>query len=756
MAFGEYYSTMDRGYASVAPPNTLADLPEMNSEFSPLSANPGDPSPDISEDMIPAPAPIDTSWSDPDRIGPFRPDFESQSSGDPAARVGMKEVGVSVTEGNRFGSFLQTVTSAIRLGGSAIELQPQLGGGAEATGVESYGIEARKALRDLARVNQVKLTTVHTPSQIGNLSGFNPQHGFSDDQRLASIEEVRKAIDFAADVTGGGPVVVHTGEYQRPISEQEWAKNPDGSYRFLGYAEEPGRAITYMVDDRTGRIISDVRKSQIIREPVYKEADHDYTDKNGKKVFKGDWIDKDGNYIDPANPDDLFSRIPRWDSDKTRFQTRKLSWTEIQERADKFNRRHPGENITPEEMAFRIQMETQMLQYRGSSLYHGRFYDQVKDRREKYLEALDWWTKFEGAIPKEKLDEVKVIADDASRYLGAQHIVAYDKKLPTQLLQDAIKQANQEMQYTHEASASADAQADTIQDTLDHVKPISQYAIEQSLKSYAEAGIHAMLQTKHNKNVTRDIFVAPENIFPETGYGSHPEELIELVEKSRERMVDYLTSPKVEDPTAQRDKDGNLKKVKNPYYMPGVSKEQAKREAEKHIKATFDTQHLGMWRKHFQPQYNKGEGRMETKQETDKRFRGWYMDQIGKMQKRGVLGHLHLVDSMGTGHTHLPIGQGMNPAIEAVEYLKKKGFSGTITSEGFAEEQHQPGRQFTEVLNAFGSPIYSSGFFGPAPGMARWTDIEDSYFRQMQTPYFIFGSYSPSNDWTLWSQVPLE
>ncbi|MFH1510650.1 MAG: hypothetical protein ABIF10_03080, partial [Candidatus Woesearchaeota archaeon] len=296
------------------------------------------------------------------------------------------EIAASVPEGARHGHFLQSATASIRSGTAKIELQTGMGGGGEPVGAGSYGKQAREALREMAKAAEVQFTSVHTPVQIGNMSGFNPQQGFLDEQRKQAIEEVKKAIDFAADVAGGGAVILHTAEYQRPISEAKWAKDESGNYKFLGFKEEPGRAIFHMVDDRTGRLISEVRKSQVIREPVYKDAQNDYwgTDRRGNKVFiqKGDWVDEEGNYLDQKNPEDLFQRIPEWDPETSHFKTNKLGWKEIEERTDRYNKQHPEKQIAPEEMAFRIQMTTQALQYRGSSLFHGRHYEDTKRQVE--------------------------------------------------------------------------------------------------------------------------------------------------------------------------------------------------------------------------------------------------------------------------------------------------------------------------------------------------------------------------------------
>jgi sugar phosphate isomerase/epimerase len=697
------------------------------------------------------------------------------------------DIGQSVTEGSRFGTFVQTVTGAIRTGASKVELQTGMAGGQEAVGAESYGQEARQALRELAKANEIELTSVHAPTQIGNVSGFNPQQGFVDEQRKSSVEEIKKAIDFASEVTGGGTITFHTGEYQRPISEQDWAlmKDENGKvvtdsegnkqYQFLGYQEEPGKAVTYMVDNRHGKIIGDVRKSNIIREPVYLTADRDYKgfDVDGKPVViqKGDLITEEGNYIDRANPDHLFKRVAKWNDNLKRFETEKLVWDDIERRKDSWNMKHPDKAISTEEMAYRIQIETQIMQYRGHSLYHGRMYNEEKKERDAIKEALKFYTELENKIPPEEVWKIMKEDPKSKRYVRSD-LVGTQQKKPTEILQEALVQAEQSLQYTHQSSGSADAQADTLKDTLEHVKPIAEYAQEKSSISLAEAAIHAWQKTNEGKMkglVNRDIILTPENIFPEMGYGSHPEELKDFVKSGRNKMIEYLTKKKIKDPhnrlTLVKDPvTGELKEeirmVDNPYYK-GFNEAEAKKIADAHIKANLDTQHLGMWGKHFQEKYLKDKGRMETPEETKDRFRKWYNQQVKMLADEGIIGEVHIVDGyMSGGHTHLPVGQGELPVVDAVKYLREKGFKGVMISEGHGEESWGPGRIMTKAWEAFGSPVFSSGYFGASGGgfgaPVRWTDIDSSYFQKKQGPYFVFGGYSPSNDWTLWSEVPLE
>ncbi len=678
------------------------------------------------------------------------------------------DISPSVTEGGRFGNLIQSAQGMIRLGAAKVELQLQQGGGQEPVGPDSYGKEARQTLREISKVNQVQFAAVHAPVTVGNVSGFNPETGFSEQQRGSSVEEIKKAIEFSADVAGGSPVVVHTGEFFRPMEGADWNRKlgeGKNGYEFLAYQEEPGRAIKYLVDRRTGQIQANVRKSQIYIEPKFMGAEHDmegYTVDGKRKVHikKGDWVTEDGRWIDATNPDELKLRKPFWDPENNKFETQTLTWEDIEKRTKWWNDRYreKGERpIKPEEMAFRIQAENGILQAKGNALYYSRQYQEAVRERDVLKQVLKHYQDIEKDAPPEVIRDMMIKDPQINRDpLVRQLWPKYDERRPTVVIEEALKRAEADVLYIREGSAAADARAAEIELSLQHVIPMEEYAKQQSAHSYAELGIHAMQQTKENPHVKKDVFVAPENIFPEMGYGSHPEELIELVTDARKQMVKLLTSPKIEDPHGRRKADGSLELVPNPYFHKGIDEHKAEEMANKHIRATLDTQHLSMWRKYFQPQYQKGEGRMETPEETDKRFNKWYINQVEKLSQSGILGHIHLVDAFGSGHSHLPAGQGKFPVVDAVRYLKKKGYDGSITSEGYGESAYGPDRIFTKVLEAFDSPTFSGMYSGGFGRPNYWSGVAQSYFGTMVPPYFIFGAYTPSNEWKFWSEVPLE
>lgn len=633
--------------------------------------------------------------------------------------LGVNEIGQTVTEGRAAGgSFIESIQAAVFKGAASVELAAIPSGSEPGTGVESYGVEKRRDLREMSRVNEIKIASVHTPSQIGNLSGFaGPERGFVDEQREVFLNEVKKAINFAADVTGGGAVVVHTGEFQRPISEQQWARDEYGRYIFKHYEEEPERAIMRIVDDRTGQVIQQVRKNQEVYRPVWLRADKDYeyvNEKTGEVVQV-----KKGNYIDyEKRKVNMDERVPIYDEASGRFKVNMLVWDDFVEEAKERNQNKPREQwITPEQALLHATIESNAGQARGWALYHGVHMKTYLTELEKLKKSMEYWERVEKVTSED--DKWKLKQEFEKHYPG--QLIPAKYELPTEYLKEKIWNIRQNIEHTHQGSVGYEQQAKEQELLKVHAKPIDTYAKIKSAESYAEAGIYAMDQTKARR-LPKPVFVAPEQVFPEMGYGSHPDEMIELVQISRNRMTERLMKER------------------------GMSEDQAKKVSEDHIKATLDTEHLGLWKRYYQRKQG------ENEEQFTERFNKWYMDQVEKMHKAGIIGHIHIADGFGYGHANLPAGHGDMPVVDAITYLKKKGYTGAYLSEGYGDVT----RMLTEAWKTFGSPIYSAaGPIRPGAG-SRWSDVQHSYFGRGHSPYYVFGTYSPSNDWSLWSQVPLE
>lgn len=273
--------------------------------------------------------------------------------------------------------------------------------------------------------------------------------------------------------------------------------------------------------------------------------------------------------------------------------------------------------------------------------------------------------------------------------------------------------------------------------------PVKEYAVGKSADSYSEAGIWALQESEKNMLVQQgkgSVSVGPELGWSREFYGSHPKEWIGLIKEARKKMADKLTKSEIEG-------------MPNPYFDSSVTRAQAEELAKKHIKGEFDTSHLGSWLQYFKPELS-WDKRLEE-------FKKWYKEQIEYIaeenKKHDLINSIQIVDSASGQHAHLPPGQGIlgQDIFDYVKILKEKGgYKGDVTSEGHEEEQFGQGRILTQAWETLGSHIML-----PYIGEGLPRRIQDIRHGQAMTSYGstgIYQSYVPSNDFTLWSQVPLE
>jgi len=367
------------------------------------------------------------------------------------------------------------------------------------------------------------------------------------------------------------------------------------------------------------------------------------------------------------------------------------------------------EKKAPAEIFMQMQIESQMSQY--------RYWERVHTERAHH--ATELIAQIEKAIPK--LEDPLQVKD-------------YQEKL-----------ADQRREYDVEARAAAGQrqQRADLEERQKNLVPVEKYANAKAAESYAVSGIAAFQETHSNPNAKRPVYVGPEIGWPHY-YGSHPEEFIEHIRNSRKKMIELMTSK-----TMVIEEAGKERTVTNPYFQQGMSEKQAQEEAKTHIKGMVDTSHIGMWLEHFQTE--------KPWKERVANFEKWYMDQIDKLaevnKKEQIIGGVQAVDSMSGAHGHLPAGQGILPVVKAVQKLRENGYTGYITSEGHEEERFGEGRILLKAWEAFGSPIGGSNYLAP---QQRWGEVHNAYFGRTYSPMQMFGAYSPSNDFTLWSNVPLE
>jgi len=609
-------------------------------------------------------------------------------------------------------NIVQNVQAAIRSGAGNIQIVLTTPSTAAIGGrPKAYGKEVREALREMAKANEVIISGIEMPtSSISNLSGFNPQSGtISEEKRRQDMQEVKDAIQFAADVAGGGGVDIWSQEFPRTIFDAKWNKTGKWAGQFEAYEDEDKHAVKHLVDERTGRVIQEIRMNQEVAFPVWQQhkGKNTYTDYNGKTVKPNDFTDNEGNKVNMRN------RIPKYNKETDMFEVKLIGWEDFKKIAkeenilkekEKGRPLRPGERETPEEAFYKASLRAQ------ESISRGWVFSYTRDTKEA-LEGIHNLERIK------KIPENQRPPDRSGRPPSDEDIKDDLQRLRRQVL------ANREM-----ATGQLQQMKD-LQQQQAHITTAEKFAKDKAIESYAELGIHSMDES-HAKNTEKPLYVGPELGWPQ-GWGGHPDEFIELIQKSRQKMAKDL---QVDRKMSERD---------------------AKDAAARHLKGLFDTSHMGMWLNHF-----KKEHPQETEQQRLDRFNGWFMEQSEKLAKAGIVGGIQAVDSASGAHGHLPPGQGIFPIVESVKKFKEHGYTGFVVSEGHEEEQFNRGRILLQTWKAFGSPIASGGYpMADEAGLSTiptWPMIQSAYFRHSYPPNFIVGAYSPSNEWKLWTETPLE
>ena len=696
-----------------------------------------------------------------------------------SVQLGIKDIGMSVPLGISAQN-VAGVYSKIRMGAGKIELgfPGAVSGQRQAQTPGMYGKDQRQALRELAAINEVEFTT-HSAYNMMGMTGQDQQGNFALTRARVAQHELQRAIDFAADVSGGGSVVVHTGEFERPLTDMDQmgdnlSRGEDGRLLFKKRITEAADAQFQLVDDRTGQVHQTVQKDRLVAQPVWKRAeeDHDGSYQKGEydprcgttvRIKKGDYLDYEGNkIIDPLDP--AHGRVPIYDEETGRFKTKYLSYDDFKEVAEEKNKLWLEKNgeepdyynkATQVEAFLHATLETNEGHSRGWALQYGRSAGDHIEVLKKLRSAKKFYEELDQSLPPEEKWKMMVSDHRFGRYVSEQFVPA-ETANPLVVIDRMIGEQQKEIEFARQASSSQEQQALDTAETRAHIVEPIKYIEKHSIRGYSEAAIHAMDRSEDPDN---PVVVTMENIFPEK-FGGHPEELKWLITKARESFIQLITKPKYivtgeeagEKQYEVADDEGRLKlnETINPFYKEGVSTAEAEKLAEKHIKATLDTGHANMWKKFWQPKQG------QTPEQNDKDFQTWYLKQIESLAKDKMVGNVHLTDNFGYQDDHLAPGQGNVPIKEVVAMLKKHGYDKAITVEPGADASTDVSdfHGLMKTWKHFGSPVYGVGMRTGA--QQNWSDVQYSYFGQNQPPHYLFGGYAPSNDWTLWSAVPME
>ena len=698
--------------------------------------------------------------------------FENANKGDPLFSV--KQIGTThaITEGNA----LTQLKAEIFRGAGNIEMSAN-GYGRPGQGLGKMTFEAidplqRQAIAELARINEVNITT-HATFQAGNLSGFNPQSGFSQQYRKSNIDEIKKAIDFSAEAANGGSVVVHTGEFPRPIGvDKSEGGYKNGKYEFESFADEEKEAQFYLVNEKTGDIIKSVKSNEVIVRPIYRDdgngQEEILRDENNRPmyddVFREDIIiryrqkhqipenEKDDNAIWQSLSEDqrkeAHIKIFDYDPQTGNIKTKPITFEEYKE--EEYAKGKDLKGVI--KGFFKEQMQGQIQNALGSARQFEQEYkrglDEIKEAKESYQAAKKLKDNWNGTDQQWRESVFTQMNIPLSKVKNANGELAD----PLELFSDQARQAERKVLYGRETGISGRKQAKELLRQINEAQTIDEYAIKNSINTMVELGKYAIKQTesaRHDRkhDTIKQIALTLENIFPENGYGSHPEELAELVKKGRKALRENLVEAE------------------------GMSNSEAKELADDTLKITLDTGHLNIWRKYFKAK----EG--ESKAKTDKRFKEWYTQQVDKLAEEGLIGNMHIADNLGWDDAHLAAGTGNAPVREVMEILKKHGYDDVVTSEGGFDRGPSGEFGLQSTWHMAGATAFKAGSYAGQPGGDEaWLNPnggalynvmegyhgapggdQGGYSTQIQKPNFVFKGYAPdSEDWRPWSGSGME
>lgn len=684
--------------------------------------------------------------------------------------LGVKDIGMSVPMGISAAN-VAGIYSKIRMGTGNIEIQfpGYRTGSRNAQTPEMLGEDQRQAIRELSLANEVKFTT-HASFQLMGMMGRDERGNFSVYNATQDLFELKRAIDFQADL-GGGSVVIHSGEFERPITDMyiddetgrtNLGRDASGRLMFRQAHTQEVDARFELLDDRTSARIETVQKNKLVAHPEWRKAKQDGwgVNQEGSRVFirRGDYIDyEDKKIADPYDP--LKGRVPDFDPVTKHFKVRLKSFEDFRKEAEDYNQyfrqkygREPSyyEKMYPEEAYVRATLDSQEGIARGWSVYYSIDTQKRIEALKKLEEAKKYYEQIDKSLPDD--EKWKILREDRELYSMTSGFASPEMKHPLELIQKSVDDTRRMLEYARTAASGQAQQAEDTFETKQHIITPIKKLEKDGIRFYAEAGVHALRKTSDSDN---PVTIAIEHIFPEK-FGGHLEELKWIIKKSRERMVELLTEPEINygvslaptKITPEQLRKGI--KQPNPYYT-GISRDEAEKLAERHIKATIDTGHINMWRKYWQDDPRK------TREQNEDSFRKWVLDNVESLAKEKMVGNVHLADNYGYHDDHLAPGQGNSPVREIMSILKKYGYDKAVTVEPGADASTDLSdfHGLMKTWKFFGSPVYGMGFRGIGVPQT-WTDVHYSFFGQNKPPYYVFGAYAPSNDWTLWSAVPLE
>jgi hypothetical protein len=691
--------------------------------------------------------------------------------------IKMKDFGIGAAMMANYQDPLKGLAAEIRGGAGHIEFSPSIQQGQGAHSFTKLSAEKRQAMKELKKINKTTIST-HAHAGVTGLSGFNRErYSFDEDARQNSVNEIRKAIDFAADVAEGGSITFHAGDFARPLAGMESFGD-----QFEKSAKEQDNLIVGLIDKNTQSLAegSYVKQNNKVIVPVFKYKSDDpkeririegLDDEKYKGKYTVPTFEKEGNEVATKEFDNFREYAAYLVNEDEEFKTQYLDKNFDKSKYIKKNKEGKEEitdyyilekaakkKFVDDQKVNLVQQANQNLNSMNRQVSEIKMIKGGLERAKKRIE-------------EENLDKVYILKDLrrgsakvltekelAPRGLDYEDVIEFNKKgvddnaeFEGIYLGDVkVKDLANREKESQLSRASFISQVKDRFDKLERdYETISDYAAEQNKNSMGQLGMelyekNRQLEQKAKKEGRKheQLYFAIENIFPEH-HGAHPEELLKTINDSRKAMEEQL---------------------KEQYKMDS---EKAKKIAENSIKATFDTGHLHMWKKYFKRKEGDKRKEKESDDSWDKRFNEWALNETKKLIKAGVIGNVHLADNFGFDDDHLTLGQGNVPIKEYMKMFDKAISEGKITGkfsvEGFDDSGERHGVH--EAWKTTGTQIFKG-----QQATERWTNpsaggtYDSSFSRLDQSttgyynkPSFIFGKYSPDKDeWSPWSDTMLE
>ena len=372
---------------------------------------------------------------------------------------------------------------------------------------EAIGKIERQELKELARVNEVGVTIHATPNMGGgggSFSGFTGQ-GFSEDARQKAIDEMKRTAEFTADVTEGGPMVLHIDGFERPIfaaGVKEGAKEDT----FKNYELEKEKAPLHFVDKKSGKVIGLSREEEIVS--AERDANGKIIIEDGKVKLKTETFQDAVEHfkaLDQKEKKEYSNEIDYF------YKGVKKGQQEIQE----------GEKFRYIDRA----NDAEKMEERYSGLIEA--YESTDESKQGIMaEALKDQERSQSITSPE---EMKQLLEDPTKYLKEKQDMYANERT---IWQNA---AAGEERKIHDATKE-----------LENYQDITTYGVAKEADTIAQSAMQAY-EIEKKRKLKKSLWVAPENWAVER-YCSHPKEYRNIIEKSRENMTQRLIDQKKMNP----------------------------------------------------------------------------------------------------------------------------------------------------------------------------------------------------------------